>query len=243
MSRLLRVLSFGPAIVALCILATSCGSSSNTSQYRVVQTIPDAPGNFDISISGTTVFKDVTFGSTQPISGYNSVATGSDPIEVFQTGTTTPVIAATNLNLTTGSQSTVFLTGLYAAPIAVVLADNNTAPLAGQAEVRIVDASPSAPPSLDIYIVALGTDITQLQPTISTLQFEQQSAYQNLTAAKSGYAQIMVIVTRSGDATKAQLLNHTYTLAETQIRTIVLVDASPGGGVLSFIPLELNDLN
>jgi hypothetical protein len=33
-----------------------------------------------------------------------------------------------------------------------------------------------------------------------------------------------------------------YTLSEGQIRTLVLVDVS-GGGALSFVPLELNDLN
>lgn len=242
MSRLSRVLLFASALVALCIFAPSCGSSSSTAQYRVVQTIPDAPGNFDISIDGKNVFTNVAFGSTEPISGYNSVSAGSDPIEVFQIGITTPVINSTSLNLIVGTQSTVLLTGLYVAPTAVAFRDDNTAPLSGQAELRMVDASPSAPASLDIYIVAPGIDITQREPTISPLQFAQQSAYQDLTTESSGYAQTMVIVTKSGDTTKTQLVNQIYTLSEGQIITLVLVDV-PGGGALSFSPLELNDLN
>ncbi len=243
MSRLFKVLFFVPAIVALCIFAASCGSSTSTAQYRVVQTIPDAPDNFDISVDGKTVFTNVAFGSVEPISGYNSVATGSDPIEVFQTGTTTPVINSTNLNLVGQSQSTVLVTGLYAAPTAVTLRDNNTTPPSGQAELRVVDASPSAPANLDIYIVAPGTDIAQREPDISSLQFTQQSAYQDVNIGSLGYSEFLVIVTKSGDPTKAQLVSQIYTVALGQIRTLVLVDAYPGGGSLSFNPLELDDLN
>ena len=105
-----------------------------------------------------------------------------------------------------------------------------------------MDASPSAPASLDIYVVAPGIDITQRAPTISSLQFAQQSPYIDLTIGKSGFAEITVIVTKSGDPTKTQLVNQVYTLSIAQIRTLVLVDVNSGGGV-SFVPLELNDLN
>jgi hypothetical protein len=242
MSRVFKILACVPLIGALFIFAASCGSGSNAgaAQYQVVQTIPDAPGNFNVSVNGKNVFTNVAFGSTEPSFGYQSVPVGSDPIEVTQGSVS--VIPSTNMNLIAGSQSTVLLTGLYANPTAVVLRDNNTAPLSGQAELRIVDASPSAPTSLDVYIVAPGVDITQRAPTISSLQFGQQSAYQNLTIGSSGNTQISVIVTQTGDATKTQYVNQIYTIYTGQIRTIVLVDAS-GGGAISTIPLELSDLN
>jgi len=50
-----------------------------------------------------------------------------------------------------------------------------------------------------------------------------------------------MIVTASGS--KTQLINQSYLLSQGQIRTFVLVDVSSGGGALSFVPLELNDLN
>jgi hypothetical protein len=240
MSRVFKLLPFAPAIVALCVFAASCGSNSSTAQYRVVQTIPDAPGNLDISVNGKNVFTNVAFESIEPAFGYQSVPVGSDPIEATQAGAA--VISSTNMNLIAGTQSTVLLAGLDVAPTAVILRDNNTAPLSGQSEIRIVDASPSAPKSLDIYIVAPGIDITHRQPTISALQFGQQSAYQDLVTESSGNVQIMVIVTKSGDPAKTQYVNQIYTLSVAQIRTLVLVDAS-GGGAISFVPLELSDLN
>ncbi len=241
MSRLFKVPLFALATVVLCVFATSCGSKPSTAQYRVVQTIPDAPDNLDISLNGKSVATNVGFGATVPASGYKSGSVGSDPIAVFLTGTTTPVISSTPLNINSGSQSTVLLTGLYAAPTVILLPDNNTAPLSGQAEIRIIDASPSAPPSADIYLVAPGTDISQVEPIIPSLLFGQASVYVSLPIPSSGIAQIMMIVTASGS--KTQLINQTYLLSQGQIRTLVLVDVSPGGGALSFFPLELNDLN
>ncbi len=241
MSRLFKVPLFALALVVLCVLATSCGSKPSTAQCRVVQTIPDAPDNLDISLNGKPVSTNVGFGATLPASGYKSGPVGSDPIEVFLTGTTTAVINSTALNLSSGSQSTILLTGLYAAPTVIALPDNNTAPLSGQAEVRIIDASPSAPPSLDVYVVTPGTDISQVEPIIPSLSFGQASIYVSLTIPSSGFAQTMMIVTASGS--KTQLINQSYLLSNGQIRTIVLVDVSPGADALSFFPLELNDLN
>lgn len=241
LSRLFKVPLFVLALFTLCVLAPSCGSTSSTAQYRLVQTIPDAPDNLDISLNGKPVSTNVGFGATVPASGYKSGSAGSDPIEVFLTGTTTPVINSTALNLRSGLQSTVLLTGLYAAPTVILLPDNNTAPLSSQAEVRIIDASPSAPPSVDIYMVGPGTDISRVEPIISSLLFGQASVYISLTIPSSGFAQTMMIVTASGS--KTQLVNKSYLLSNGQIRTVVLVDVSPGGGALSFFPLELNDLN
>lgn len=241
MFHLLKVLPLALVIVAIAIFSASCGSSSSKVQYRVVQTIPDAPGNIDISIGGKIVFTNIAFGSTVPVSGYSSVSSGSDPLEAFLTGTTTPVINSTNLNLLGGSQSTTVLTGLYAAPTAVSFQDDNSAPLSGQAELRIIDGSPSAPSNLDIYLVLPGTDITPIKPVISPLSFEHASQYVSLSVQKSGLVDVVMIVTATGD--KAPLANRTYTLADGQIRSLVLVDVSPLGGALSFIPLELNDLN
>ena len=123
----------------------------------------------------------------------------------------------------------------------VVFPDNNTAPLSGQVEVRVIDAAPSAPASVDIYLVAPGIDITQADPIVSALEFGQGSIYIPLNTANSGYAQVMMIVTKSGS--KTQLINQLYTPYQGAIRTLVLVDVSPGANALSFSPLELDDLD
>jgi hypothetical protein len=234
MSRFFKVLPLALALAALGILAISCGSDN--SQYRIVQAIPDSPVNFDIQIGGKTLFTNVGFGTVEPSSGYDKISSGSDPIEVFQTGTTTPVINSTALNLAGGKQYTVFLTGTFGGtPAATLVTDNNTAPTSGNVEFRIMDASPSAPGSVDIYIVPPGTDITGISPDISGLTFGQASTY-----VSKGANTYEVIVTTMGN--KTPLISPSYTLTAGQIRTIVLVDIA-GGGALNGTPLELNDLN
>jgi len=241
MSRFLRVLSCVATLAVFGVFAASCGSSSRPAQYRVVHAIPGAPDNLDISVNGKQVFTNLAFGTIAPSSGYQSVSAGSDPIEAFLTGTSTPVITSTPLNLEGGwSQSTAVLLGAFATPTVVNFPDNNTAPPANQAEIRIIDASPSAPPSIDIYLVAPGTDISQVDPVISALSFDQASIYINFPVQKTGFAQVMVIVTAF--QSKTQLINQTYTLASGQVRTLIVVDVASGGS-LSFTPLELSDLD
>jgi len=239
MSRLLKALSLTLALASLSIFAISCGSSS--SQLRVVDAIPDAPVGLDIQLAGKTIFTDVTFEAIEPNTGYQKVSSGSNSFEAFQTGTTTPVINSTSMSLGGSSQYTAVMTGFYAdtsginAPAAILLTDNNAAPTAGNIEFRIVDASPSAPTSVDVYIVPPGTDITTVDPQVSGLTFQQASSYQSLATAI--YA---VIVTPSGN--KTPFINQDYTLTAGQIRTLVLVDVN-GGGAISPTPVELSDLN
>jgi Domain of unknown function (DUF4397) len=243
MYRLHGVLAFAIVIVVAGLFAAGCGSGGSGAQYRVVQAIPDAPSNLDVSLNGKSAFANLNFATAAPVSGYQPTSAGSDSLEVFLTGTTTPVIGSKNLNLVATSQSTILLTGLYAAPVAAAILDNNTAPLPGQVEMRVIDASPSAPPSLDVYMVAPGTDITQAAPVISALQFGQASHYVPLnTVSSTGLVRLMVIVTATGS--KTQLLNQIYTPYTGQIRSLVLVDnPPPNGGTMSYVPLELNDLN
>jgi hypothetical protein len=196
----------------------------------------------DITVNGKNAGTNVGFGASAPAAGYTSISPGNNPMEAFLTGTSTSVIGSTPLNLVAGTQSTVVLSGLFAAPTAFVFPDNNTAPLADQVEIRMIHASPSAPDAVDIYLVSPGTDISQLQPTLSALPFGHASDYVSLPTLSSGFAQIMVIVTATGNKTP-QILNQIYTPSVGQIRTLVLVDVAPGGGALSFVPLELNDYN
>lgn len=238
----IKTFLFASAIAANCIPIASCGgASTHTAQYRIVQTIPDSPGALDISLNGQNVFTNADFGAAMPAAGYQAVSAGGDPIEVSQSAGNTPVIGSTNLNFQSGRQYTVVLTGLYASASVASFADDNTSPLAGQVELRVIHASPSAPRDVDVYIVAPGTDITQIQPAVAALPFQQQSLYIPLSTLKSGNVEALLIVTAAGS--KTQLLTQDYILTDGQIRTFVLVDVSPQANALSFTPLELNDLN
>jgi hypothetical protein len=240
MFRLLKALPLTLALAAVSFFNTSCGSSS--SQVRVVDAIPDAPVNVDVAINGKNVFTAVSFESIEPASGYQKVSGGSTTVEVFQTGTTTAVIPSTSFSLNASSQYTVIATGFYSAtqppnvPTAVQFTDNNTAPTSGNVEFRIIHASPSTP-TVDVYIVPPGTDITQVNPaTISGLTYQQASpSYISLAAATYS-----VIVTYSG--TKQEIIApQDYGLTTGQIRTLVLVDKPGGGSPPSW--MLLSDLN
>jgi Domain of unknown function (DUF4397) len=237
-----RSLTLTLSLASLSLLATGCGGNS---QVRVVNAISDASVNYDIAINGTTLFSDVGFESVSPAAGYQSVSSGSDSIEFFQTGTTTPVVNAT-LHLGGSKEYTVVATGYYGdtsgadAPGLVLFADDNTLPKPGDTEMRVVHASPSAPSSVDVYVVPTGTDISSATPTISGLMFQQASSYESLSAATYAYVLYTVIVTPSGS--KTPFINQGYTLSAGQIRTLVLVDAS-GLRTASQTPLALVDLN
>jgi Domain of unknown function (DUF4397) len=236
MSRLFKVLPLALALVGLALF-TSCATSS--SQMRVVQTIPNSAVNLDIHFAGKALFTNVGFPSVSPSSGYQKVSSGTIPIEVLETGTSTDVIPSTNLNLGNGKQYTVLLLGAGSGlsdPAAALLTDDNKAPTSGNVEFRIVNASPSAPGgSLDVYIVPPGTDITPLTPQVSALTYQQASDYQSLAAATYS-----VIVTAQGS--KTILVSNDYALSTGQIRSVVLVDVT-GGGTLSGTPLLLSDRN
>jgi len=220
-----------------------CGGNS---QVRVVNAISDAPVNYDLAINGTTLFSDVGFESVSPASGYQSVSSGSESIELFQTGTTTAVVNATSIHLQGSKQYTVVATGYYGdssgadTPGLVLLTDDNAPPPSGDAEIRVVHASPSAPGSVDVYLVPTGSDISNAAATISGLMFQQASRYQSLSAATYAYVLYTVIVTPSGS--KTPFINQGYTLSAGQIRTLVLVDASDSK-TPSQTPLALVDLN
>jgi hypothetical protein len=242
--RLFQVLFLVLAIVALGLFAISCGS--NSAQYRVVDTLATLANLYNVDIdvnvaspsTTTATFSNVAFGSVEPSSGYAKIGTGADPIVVFQTGTTTQVIAPTTLNLGS-NQYTVLLLEPGAGEttrFAQLLTDNNAAPTTGNGEFRIVNASRSSPGgSVDIYLVPPGTNIGAVSPNVSGLGYSQPSSYVSLTAAT-----YLLYVTPQGNKTP-YINGQSYTLSAGQIYTIVLVDV-PGGGALSNAPLLLTDV-
>jgi Domain of unknown function (DUF4397) len=237
MFRLLKALPLTLGLAVVSFFATSCGSSSQ-SQIRVVNAIPDVPSNtpLDIDVNGTKVITALAFPNFQPSSGYTKAASGSVTITALDTGTTTQVLSSTG-TLSGSTQYTVVLAGFVANAIAAVIRDTNTAPTSGNVEFRIINASPSGPASVDVYIVPPGTDIANVTPQISGLgSTSQASGYISLAAAT--YA---VIVT--ANANKTPIVNQNYTLVSGQIRSLVLVDNQGGGNGMSTIPVELSDLN
>jgi hypothetical protein len=250
MLRSLRLLPLALALGALAAFAISCGGSH--ASMRFVHASPDAP-NVDVAVDGKTVSTNLPFTSVSPGSGYLTITAGNRLVEVRPTGTATDLVNAPNVGFGSHQRYTVFFTGLVNAKppnqAISLVTDDNSAPQSGNFKLRVFHASPSAcatppcsgvppspPPSpIDVYVVAPGTNIANLPPTIPSLAYQQASGYLDI-----GAASYEVIVTLSGS--KTPKVDQTYSLTAGQIRTLVVVDQQ-NVPAMSLTPLVLADLN
>jgi hypothetical protein len=125
-------------------------AAGDTARVRVVHASPDAPA-VDVYADGTKVLTNVPYKGS---SDYLSVPAGPHNFKVFATGANpasdTAVIDA-DATLAAGKDYTVVAVGMLADIKPAVFEDNNAAPAAGKAHVRVIHASPDAP-AVDIAV-------------------------------------------------------------------------------------------
>jgi hypothetical protein len=97
---------------------------------------------------------------------------------------------------------------------------------------RIIQAAPSLP-SADVYVVAPGTSLSSVSPTLSTLSFESASGY--LPLAAGSYE---IYFTAPGQKT-SYIDSGPLTFSTGQVRSLVGLDGSAGG----YTSAVLDDLN
>jgi hypothetical protein len=143
LTRLVGLLA-GTAMVAALAVPVA---ANDDAMIRVVHASPDAP-NVDIWVDGETVLTDVPFTA---ISDYLTVSAGTYSIAVSATGDTDPVIGPLDLTFEAGTATTIAAYGFVADITATVFTDDMT--LAdGQAKLRAIHLSPSAPADVDIAV-------------------------------------------------------------------------------------------
>jgi hypothetical protein len=165
---------------ALAVLAVAAGLSggdasaqSGDARLRVLHASPDAPA-VDVYLDGSEAVGDLAFGS---VTDYVPVPAGAHAVQVFPSsanGSGTPVIDVPTLTLDAGKDYTVAAVGKLADIEPLVLVDNNGAPAAGNAHIRVVHASPDAP-NVDIFAAGAGV-------VVPDLAFKEASAYLPLPA-------------------------------------------------------------
>ena len=165
---------------ALAVLAVAAGllggdasAQAGDARLRVLHASPDAPA-VDVYLDGSEAVSDLAFGS---ITDYVPVPSGAHAVQVFPSsanGSGTPVIDVPTLTLDAGKDYTVAAVGKLADIEPVVLVDNNGAPAAGNAHIRVVHASPDAP-NVDIFAAGAGV-------VVPDLAFKEASAYLPLPA-------------------------------------------------------------
>jgi len=148
-------------------------AQSAGARIRVLHASPDAPA-VDVYLDGSEAVSDLAFSS---ITDYVPVPSGAHAVQVFPSsanGSGTPVIDVPTLTLDAGKDYTVAAVGKLADIEPLVLVDNNGAPAAGNAHIRVVHASPDAP-NVDIFAAGAGV-------VVPDLAFKEASAYLPLAA-------------------------------------------------------------
>ena len=251
MSRLLKALPLRLLMAALGLFAASCNSNS-PAQARFVNAIPDTAQygtGIDIDFNGTKGFTDVAFFGYLPTSGYTNVPLGNDTVEGLETGTANEVFSA-NVTLNEGSQYSMVATGsaTNTSKVAIISAlDDNNTPASGKVEFRAINASPSGPSAVDIYIVPVGSNGSLTPPaTITNLAYRSTSSYITLSynpTAVDG-ANYTMYVTATGTTTPILLTQSLSAGNSSQgaIRTLVLTDQQ-NINQLNPLAIVLDDLN
>jgi hypothetical protein len=204
------------------LLAGCDGSDSPSAggRLRIVHASPDTP-NVDIVLDGTVARTNLSY---QDFTGYQALATGTHSVQINRSGSSpTQTLITVNVPILPVTDVTLMILGRQANATtrAQLFTDNNTDPF-GAARLRVIQAAPSASPTLDLYVTNPGVDLNPLNP-MTTLNF----------GAATGFAQTAPGVTQARltlSGTKAvQVDSGALTLGAGQVRTAVALD-SPGGG-------------
>ena len=143
------------ALAGIISLSPREAAAADTGRVRVMHASPDAPA-VDIFVDGAKAVTALAFPNNTP---YVSLPAGGHNVKVFASpsnGSGAAVLEA-NLEIGAGKDYTVLAVGELAKSTLglYVLEDNNATPAAGKAHIRLIHASPDAPP---VNVVVAGTN-------------------------------------------------------------------------------------
>ena len=173
---------------------------------------PDSP-RVDVLVDGITVGSNLRF---RAASGYHRVDDGFNDVLVFATNSNNLLLEGVPFFGQRQDYTLVVLDFLQFLN-AVLLTDDNSAPIANDFKLRFVHASPTAS-SVDVYITTPNADLTSAAPSFADVAFGGFAGYAN---QPQGTFQLRV----ASKGTK-NVISDTGALTFTagQIRTAVLVN-------------------
>lgn len=201
-------------------------SDQTPADLRVFHLSADAPAvdvvandNFSSPLLSNVSFPD--------FSGFLSVPAATYNVKVVPTGTTTPAVINADVTLEKSKSYSVLAVNKLAS-IEPLILENDTRPVSTEAKLRIVHASPTAG-LVDLYLVAPSTDISNVEPNFSGVDFKAETGY--LSVAEGDYD---VIVTAKGSKTPA-IGPAAIKLSNGGIYTIIARDNNGGGTPLGVV--------
>ncbi len=194
---------------------------STTAVLRVFHTSPDAPpvdlivnDDFANPLTVGLVYGDFLGQTEVPGDDYN--------VKVTASGNPSAIVIDADVSLDAGEAYDVYAVDNLAA-IAPLVLNDDPRPVALYAKVRIVHSSPTAQ-DVDIYVMAPGTDINTVSPTLADIPFAANTGYIPLPAGDYDIA-----VAPAGTKTAA-IGPAPFMFEAGDVLTVTAIDA-PGGGL------------
>lgn len=218
MPRIVRLMSLCAGLLCLgtVLLTAGCGSGGNT-RFRLMNAVPDE-SSLDVLVDSTSVSSDLAYGTS---TGYLSEKSGSHQVGIEPSGSSTTLLQQ-SITFASGSDTTVISSNFSTSVANLVLTDDNSAPASGNFKIRVVNASPGLGPA-DVYIVAPGTSLTTVSPTLTNLGFGVTAAYKSLAAGT-----YEIELTSVGQKFAA-IDTGSLVFAAGQVRTLVGLNSQLGG--------------
>lgn len=162
-------------ILCLLLLSVSaCGTSGNEddkTNFRVINLVSDSSG-FDVLLDEKTYIEDLSYGETL---GYSDEHTGSHDVLVNENNGFVELVDS-SVSLADKKDTTLIVFGTRADPDFKVLRDKNDQPDGDVTKIRFIHTA-NQTRSVDLYVVAPGTSIDSLSPTIDGLNYKSDSDY------------------------------------------------------------------
>ena len=226
--RLTRTARAALLIPALAI--AGCDDDSSGPEDRAsLRFVHAAPGTGAVNArwGDAQVFAAVPYGGT---AAYEFIRAGDRALAVRAVGAAADLVAS-ELELDDDGAYTVLLLKPGAAASLSLLADDNAAPAAGKAKLRVVHAAAAIAGNVDIYVTAPDADLATQTAAAAGVQPGKASAY--LVRDPGEYR-----IRYTTPGTKTVLFNAgTITLAAGQVRTVAAIDAAAGGGAMQALVL------
>lgn len=235
------------SIAAAALVATACGTKDAADplaptgpmgRIRFVNLITDPARNpVNAILEGVPFGVSLAYTGSAPSSlpapstaNYSPILTGARTLVLKKTADTTVTVATLPLTITADNDITVFATGGTAggAVSTFITTDVNTAPPAGQANMRVVNMSPAAG-AVDVFITAANANLATATPVATGLA--NRTVFAGAAVAPGTY-QIRTVPAGTAPAARAAAVITTLNdvvVAAGNGRTIVIADAAAGG--------------
>lgn len=161
---------------------------------------------------------------------YSPIYSGARTLVLRRTADTSVVVATINLNIAADVDHTVFATGGAGggAVAGFTVNDNNAAPAAGQARVRVVNMSPTAG-AIDVFFTAAGADLSAATPFATNVAHQAQSAYGSLAPGTYQFRAVPAGTAPAARNASVTITQSGIALASGNARSVVTADNTSGG--------------